>query len=201
MTGLRSLLYLQDARSTARLDAEGELVRLPDQDRSLWDRQEIHAGMSLLGVALRHPSELPHPYVAQAAIAACHDIAPTWKATNWAAIVSWYDTLVVVADTPVVRLNRAVAIGELEGPLAGLAELKRIAHLTSYLPFVTARAELLARARRDAEARAEFRAAIQLPGNDATKRELARRLAESGSSSPRTRVDADARHVDTPDGI
>ncbi|HEY5274501.1 MAG TPA: sigma-70 family RNA polymerase sigma factor [Acidimicrobiales bacterium] len=189
--GLRSLLYLQDARSTARLDAEGELVGLPDQDRSLWDLREIRAGMSLLGVALHHPSEFPHPYVAQAAIAACHDIAPTWEATNWAAIVSWYDALVAVADTPVVRLNRAIAIGELEGPSAGLAELERIEHLTSYPPFVTARAELLARAGRDAEARAEFRAAIELPGNDATKRELVRRLAESVESNPRTSADPD----------
>ncbi|HLI58186.1 MAG TPA: sigma-70 family RNA polymerase sigma factor [Solirubrobacteraceae bacterium] len=178
--GLAALLHLQDARRPARLDSDGEPVRLAEQDRSRWDRQAITRGMTLLGLALRGTPMRPDPYVVQAAIAACHDLAPTWEATNWEAIVSWYDVLLTVHDTPVVRLGRAVAVGELRGPETGLAELEPIEGLEHHLPFVAARAELLARCGRLAEARAAYRAALGLPTNAATRRSLAARLAELG---------------------
>jgi RNA polymerase sigma-70 factor (ECF subfamily) len=179
VVGLEALLRLQDARSPARLDAAGEPVRLADQDRTRWDHEEIRRGLSALGIALRLSTNRPDPYTVQAAIAACHDLAPTWPATNWAAIVSWYDVLLAVQDTAVVRLNRAVAISELRGAEAGLTEIDAIPEgngVRDYLPLTAARAELLARAGRVDEARSEFRAALALPGNAATKRELSRRL-------------------------
>jgi len=196
--GLEALLRLHDARSPARLDAAGDPVRLADQDRTLWDHAEIRQGLSVLGIALRLSTTRPDPYVVQAAIAACHDLAPTWEATNWAAIVSWYDVLLAVHDTPVVRLNRAIAVSELSGAEAGLAEIDAARDLDGvrdYLPLTAARAELLARAGRVDEARIEFRAALSSPGNDATKRELARRLDElldplptGGANGARARV-------------
>jgi RNA polymerase sigma-70 factor (ECF subfamily) len=178
VVGLRALLLLQDARSAARVGADGELIRLQDQDRTRWDAEQIRTGLMLLGTALRQPITTPDSYTVQAAIAACHDLAPSWSRTNWAAIVSWYDVLVAVADTPVVRLNRAVAVAELRGPHAGLTELATVDGLDRYLPFVAARAELLARAGRRDEARGAFRAAMELPGNRAVLDELAIRLGE-----------------------
>jgi RNA polymerase sigma-70 factor (ECF subfamily) len=178
VVGLEALLRLHEARSPARLDDAGDPIRLADQDRSLWDQAGIQAGLSLLGIALRLSTESPDPYAAQAAIAACHDLAPTWDATNWAAIVSWYDVLLAINDTPVVRLNRAVAIAELQGAEAGLVELGQVEELPDYLPLVTTRAELLARAGRIDEARDAFAEAIRLPGNDAAKREISRRMTE-----------------------
>jgi RNA polymerase sigma-70 factor (ECF subfamily) len=180
VVGLEALLRLHDARSPARLGADGEPVRLADQDRTRWDGRQIQTGLNLLGIALRLSTDAPDPYVAQAAIAACHDLAPTWEATNWAAIVSWYDVLLSVTDTPVVRLNRAVAIGEQHGAEAGLAELDRLDGVPDYLPLVAARAELLARAGRLDQARIEFRAAMALPGNEAAKLELGKRLQDLG---------------------
>ena len=178
VVGLEALLRLHEARSAARLDPRGDPVRLADQDRTLWDQTEIRSGLALLGGALRSSVDRPDPYVVQAAIAACHDLAPTWQATNWEAIVSWYDVLLSVNDTPVVRLNRAVAIAELHGAEDGLAELDRIDGLTDYLPLSAARAELLARVGRSDEARTAFSEALRLPGNDAAKKELSRRLSE-----------------------
>jgi RNA polymerase sigma-70 factor (ECF subfamily) len=177
VAGLEALLLLQHARVPARLDDAGSPVKLDEQDRTKWDRAEIQSGLSLLGLALRGSTEQPDPYVVQAAIAACHDLAPAWSETNWEAIVSWYDVLLTVADTPVVRLNRAVAVGERDGAAAGLEELDRIDGLSAYLPLVAARAELLARAGRHDEARSAFQEAIMLPGNDATRHQLRRRLA------------------------
>lgn len=178
VVGLTALLHLQDARRPARTDDAGQLVRLQDQDRGRWDQREIRRGLSLLGVALRHSTELPDSYVVQAAIAACHDLAPTWEETNWAAIVSWYDVLLTVADTSVVRLNRAIAIGELSGPAAGLAELTRVSGLDNYLPYAAARAELLARSGNVREARAAYLVALELPTNQVTRRRLMERLSQ-----------------------
>jgi predicted RNA polymerase sigma factor len=173
--GLEALLRLQDARSPARLDEDGAPIRLAEQDRTAWDHDQIRRGLSILGVALRLS---PDPYVVQAAIAACHDLAPTWEATNWTAIVSWYDVLLRITDTPVVRLNRAIAVSELHGPVAGLTELATITDTQDYLPLAAARADLLSRAGRHDEARAAFRGALAIRGNEATKRELSRRLSE-----------------------
>jgi RNA polymerase sigma-70 factor (ECF subfamily) len=177
VVGLEALMRFHSARMPARQDVDGEIVRLADQDRGRWDRDQIGAGLTLLGMAFRHSTDRPDAYVVQAAIAACHDIAPSWDQTNWAAIVSWYDVLLTITDTPVVRLNRAVAIGELRSAEDGLAELEKIADLPSYLPLAVARAEMLARSGRIDEARTTFRHAIELPSNEATKRELARRLS------------------------
>lgn len=187
--GLEALLRLHDARRPARVDGAGDPVRLADQDRSVWNHTEIRQGLALLGVALRQSTTHPDPYVVQAAIAACHDLAPTWEETNWAAIVSWYDVLLTVQDTPVVRLNRAVAVAELSGALAGLAEIDAIRDLDGvrdYLPLAAARAELLSRAGHLEEARAQFRAALSLPGNDATKRELSLRLGDLAEPAARS---------------
>jgi RNA polymerase sigma-70 factor, ECF subfamily len=178
--GLCALLALHDARTPARLDCDGEPVRLAEQDRSRWDRDAIDRGLTLLGLALRGSPARPDPFVVQAAIAACHDLAPTWEATNWPAIVSWYDVLLTVTDTPVVRLGRAVALGERDGAPAGLAALESIDGLDQHLPFVAGRAELLARSGRVAEAREAYRAALELPTNRATRRTLATRLGELG---------------------
>jgi RNA polymerase sigma-70 factor (ECF subfamily) len=178
LVGLEALIRLQDARSPARLGPDGRPVRLADQDRARWNRDQIRAGMVLLGIALRVPTDRPDPFVVQAAIAACHDLAPTWEATPWEAIVSWYDVLLTVIDTPVVRVNRAVAVAEFRGADAGLAALEAADPPGASLPLVAARGELLARAGRTEEARAVLADALALPGNEGSRRELRRRLAE-----------------------
>jgi RNA polymerase sigma-70 factor (ECF subfamily) len=153
--GLLALMLLQDARRSTRLDAGGEPVLLADQDRSRWDRTLVAEGMRALDAALRHSPERPDPYVAQAAIAACHAVAPSYEATSWASIVSWYDTLLAVHDTPVVRLNRAAAVAERDGPAAGLELLDAVDGLDGYPWWHAGRAELLRRlGRLDAARRA-----------------------------------------------
>ena len=113
--GLLALLLLHDARRAARLDDQGRQVLLPDQDRSRWDAEAIKEGVELVGAALRRTPDRPDPYVVQAAIAACHALAPSYADTDWDAVISWYDVLLTVHDTPVVRLNRAVAVAERPG--------------------------------------------------------------------------------------
>jgi len=176
-TGLLALLLLQSSRLGARRDAHGEVVLLADQDRSRWDRAAIAEGMTLLGAALRRTPTRPDLYATQAAIAACHALAPTWSDTNWAAVVSWYDVLLTINDTPVVRLNRAVALAERDGPETGLAELDGVGALPGYAPLEAVRAELLQRLGRVEEAAASYRRALALPGNGAQRRHLQRRLA------------------------
>src|SRR6266542_3209563 len=128
--GLLALLLLHDARRAARVDAEGAPVLLADQDRSRWDAAAAREGVELVGVALQRGIHRPDPYVVQAAIAACHVLAPSYADTDWDAVVSWYDVLLTVQDTPVVRLNRAVAVAERDGPAAGLALTDGIGGLT-----------------------------------------------------------------------
>ena len=186
VTGLLALVLLQSSRDDARLDERGEVVLLADQDRSRWDQALIAEGMTLLGVALRRSPTRPDLYTTQAAIAACHALAETWASTNWDAIVSWYDVLVGISDTPVVRLNRAVAVAELRGPAAGLAELDLLGALGhAALPAV--RAELLVRMGRRHEAATAFRQALAFPTNAAQRRHLAQRLAAC-TSPTRARV-------------
>ena len=134
-------------------------------------------GVLLVGEGLRRTPDRPDPYVVQAAIAACHALAPTWADTDWAAVVSWYDVLLTVADTPVARLNRAVAVGELSGPAAGLAEVEAVADLAGYPLWHAARAELLGRLDRLAEADIAYAAALALPLTDAQRRHVAERRA------------------------
>jgi RNA polymerase sigma factor (sigma-70 family) len=177
--GLLALMLLQSSRHSARLDEHGEVVLLADQDRTGWDRGAIAEGMTLLGMALRRTPTHPDLYATQAAIAACHALADSWADTNWEAIVSWYDVLLTITDTPVVRLNRAVAIAELHGPEEGLAALDEVGSLPGYASLPAVRAELLYRLGRLEEASAAYREALDLPSNDAQRRHLHQRMARS----------------------
>ncbi|MEV6876307.1 DUF6596 domain-containing protein [Amycolatopsis sp. NPDC051128] len=143
--GLLALMLLQDARRTARFDACGLPVLLSAQDRSLWDAALIKEGVALVGVGLRRTPSVPNPYVVQAAIAACHDLAPSYAETNWDAVISWYDVLLSVQDTAVVHLNRAAAVTERDGPAAALALVDGLAGLEDYPWWHASRAELLHR--------------------------------------------------------
>lgn len=158
--GLLALGLLQDARRAARTAPDGRPVLLPEQDRALWDSAAIREGVTLLGDALRRSGERPHRFVVQAAIASCHALAPDWSRTDWAALTSWYDVLLAVDPSPVVALNRAVALGERDGPTAGLAALDDVPGLEAYPYLHASRAVLLRRLGRDTEAaQADARAA------------------------------------------
>ncbi|GAA3829127.1 MULTISPECIES: RNA polymerase sigma factor [Amycolatopsis] len=177
--GLLALLLLQNSRRDARVDADGVPVLLPDQDRSRWDRSAIKEGVSLVGRGLRRAVE-PDRYVVQAAIAACHALAPSYAETDWDAVISWYDVLLRISDTPVVRLNHAVAVAERDGPAAGLALVDAIPGLTSYPWWHAARAELLHRLGAAAEARTAYRQALALGMSEPQAAHLRLRLAELG---------------------
>lgn len=176
--GLLALMLLHDSRRAARLDDAGEPVLLADQDRSRWDRTAIVEGTMRLGEGLAHSPEHPDAYVVQAAISACHALSADWDATDWAAITSWYDVLLRVQPTPVVALNRAVALAERDGPAAGLAAVDRIEGLADYPLWHATRAELLRRAGRDPEAARAYATALTLPMAAPTRRQLEARLAE-----------------------
>lgn len=180
--GLLALMLLQDSRREARHGPDGQPVLLAEQDRRRWRRDLIAEGVVLVGAGLRRCPDRPDPYVVQAAIAACHALAPTWEETDWTAVLSWYDVLLSVHDTPVVRLNRAVAVGELRGDLAGLAELDVIPGLEGYPLWHAARAELLLRLKRAGEARTAFAAALALPQNGVQHAHLSRRLDAAASA-------------------
>ena len=174
---LQGLLLLQHSRRNARVDAQGELVSLEDQDRTLWDRETIARGLEVLERAARH--RVVGPYFAQAAIAAEHARATAFEATDWTGILGWYTMLGTIAPSPVVRLNRAVVLAMVEGLEAGLRaldELRASDALARYHPFHAARAELLRRAGRDAEAIAAYRTALEFVGTDDERRLLERRL-------------------------
>jgi len=177
LLGLLALMLLHDSRRAARTDPACDLVLLADQDRSRWDREHIREGVLLVGEGLRRTPSTPDPYVVQAAIAACHGLAPSVAGTDWPAVVSWYDVLLSVQDTPVVRLNRAVAIGERDGPAAGLAAVNEVPGLERYPLWHASRAELLWRLDRGAEAAAAWRTALAGETNAPTRRHLERRLA------------------------
>jgi RNA polymerase sigma factor (sigma-70 family) len=176
--GLLALLLLTDARRAARLDDQGRPVLLPDHDRTRWDASAIKEGVELVGTALRRTPDRPDPYVVQAAIAACHGLAPSYAGTDWDAVISWYDVLLAVQNTPVVHLNRAVAVAERDGPEAGLALAEGIGDLTAYPWWHATRAELLRRLGRTCEARAAYEDALALEMNDPQSEHLRRRLAE-----------------------
>jgi RNA polymerase sigma-70 factor (ECF subfamily) len=172
VTGLLALMLLQDARRASRVDADGELVLLAAQDRSLWDRRAIRTGVELAGEALRRSTDVPDPYAVQAAIAACHAMAPTYEATDWSAIISWYDVLLTVTPTPAARLGRASAVAERDGAAAGLVEIDAIADLDGHSWTHGARAELLHRLGREDEARAARDLAESHGLNDGALRSL-----------------------------
>ena len=176
--GLLALLLLHNARRAARLDDHGHPVLLPHQDRSRWDHARIKEGVELVGVALRRTPDRPDPYVVQAAIAACHALAPSYADTDWDAVISWYDVLLTVYDTPVVRLNRAVAVAERDGPAAGLALVEELGDLAGYPWWHATRAELLSRLGQPDPARAAYQQALTLGMNDPQTEHLRRRLTE-----------------------
>ena len=173
-TGLLALILLQDSRRAARTDAQGAAVLLADQDRTLWDARAVAEAVPLVGEGLRLSPGHPDPYVVQAAIAACHALAPTWQETDWSAIESWYEVLLRVDSGPVVRLNHAVAVAEARGPAAGLALVDAVVGLQDYPLWHATRAALLRRLDRPAEAAAAEARARALPLN-AVQRDLLER--------------------------
>ncbi|MEH0845793.1 sigma-70 family RNA polymerase sigma factor [Micromonospora sp. CPCC 205711] len=176
--GLLALLLLQNSRRAARLDPDGRLLLLAEQDRSRWDRAAITAGVELVGRALRRTPHHPDRYVVQAAVAACHALAPSYDRTPWDAVISWYEVLLTVHDTPVVRLNRAAAVAERDGPAAGLALVDALDGLHDYPWWHASRAELLRRLARPTEAMAAYEQALALGTNGPQADHLRRRLAE-----------------------
>ncbi|MFG1837857.1 RNA polymerase sigma factor [Micromonospora sp. NPDC049175] len=176
--GLLALLLLQDSRRAARVGVDRRPLLLSEQDRTRWDRAAITAGVELVGRGLRRTPDHPDRYVVQAAIAACHALAPSYDRTPWDAVVSWYDVLLTVHDTPVVRLNRAAAVAERDGPAAGLALVAAIGGLTGYPWFHATRGELLHRLGRADEAATAYRAALALDLNGPQAARLRDRLAD-----------------------
>ncbi|MGX5654685.1 RNA polymerase sigma factor [Geodermatophilus nigrescens] len=181
VAGLLALLLLTDARRDTRTADDGRLLLLEEQDRARWDGAAITAGVALVREALR--ARPPSRYALQAAIAAVHAEAPTWADTDWREIVALYGVLTSVWPSPVVALNRAVAVGFASGPAAGLAALDALAaepQLAGYGYLPAARADLLRRLGRVAEAREAYGEALLLTGNAVERDFLARRLAELG---------------------
>jgi RNA polymerase sigma-70 factor, ECF subfamily len=177
--GLLALMLLHHSRSATRVDDAGEMVPLEKQDRTRWDRKAIAEGVDLLKSALRLGRS--GPYQLQAAIAACHATAPRAADTDWVQIAALYGELAEVVASPVVRLNRAVAVAMAEGPATGLElveTLEASGELAEYHLLPATRADLLRRLRRPVEAAASYREALELVATDAERRYLARRLAE-----------------------
>jgi RNA polymerase sigma-70 factor (ECF subfamily) len=188
--GLLGLMLLQDSRRAARTTASGDVILLEDQDRSLWHREQIVEGTLLVERALtrrpvagerRQGERLPGPYALQAAIAALHAEAPSVAATDWAEIAGLYDVLLQVVPSPVVELNRAVAIAMRDGPAAGLAIIDAILarkDLLDYRLAHAARADLCRRLGRTAEAKASYERALKLTRQTPERRFIEKRLAE-----------------------
>ncbi len=177
--GLLALMLVQDSRRGARVDAAGDLVTLEDQDRSRWDRASIAEGRRVLESAARVGAV--GPYQLQAAIAACHATAPRAADTDWQTIARLYAQLTRLTPSPVVELNRAVAVGMADGPAAGLAVVDALAAsgaLAGYHLLPATRADLLRRLGRNDEAADAYRSALALAGTGAEQRYLARRLSE-----------------------
>jgi RNA polymerase sigma-70 factor (ECF subfamily) len=172
--GLLALLLLTESRRTARTAPDGAIVLLPDQDRCGWDRALIEEGQDLVRACLRRNA--PGPYQIQAAINAVHSDAASGADTDWDQIVQLYDQLFAITPSPVVALNRAIAIGELEGPAPALAIVETL-DLDSYHLFHATRAELLARLARDREAIDAYDRALTLAGNAAERALIERKRA------------------------
>jgi RNA polymerase sigma-70 factor, ECF subfamily len=174
---LLALMLLQHSRRHARVSSTGALVPIDEQDRGLWDHDQIRAGL----LVLTGTSPAPGRYQLLAAIAALHASAPRAEATDWTRITQAYDALLALEDTPVVRLNRLIAVSYRDGPEPALALLPELEEaLAGYPPLAAARADLLRRAGRRPEAVTAYRAAIELAGTEAERRYLRRRLAEVG---------------------
>jgi RNA polymerase sigma-70 factor (ECF subfamily) len=179
--GLLALMLLQESRRAARASPAGDLILLADQDRSLWSREQIAEGAALVERALA--SRRAGPYALQAAIAAVHARAGDGAATDWAAIVRFYDLLLQAQPSPVVELNRAVAVAMRDGPEAGIALIEAIlarGELADYHLAHSARADLYRRLGRKEDARAAYAEAVALVRQEPERRFLERRLAELG---------------------
>jgi len=177
--GLLALMLLHESRRAARTSPEGDLILLEDQDRSLWNREQIAEGTALMERALS--SRQFGLYTLQAAIAAVHAAAPNVSTTDWAQIVGLYDQLAQVAPSPVVEINRAVAVAMRDGPAAGLALMDTIlarGDLSGYHLAHSARADLCRRLGRTAEARASYLQALALAQQEPERRFLERRIAD-----------------------
>ncbi|MFF2367455.1 RNA polymerase sigma factor [Streptomyces sp. NPDC058122] len=172
--GLLALMLLVEARRPARTTADGDLVLLAEQDRTLWDRDLITEGQALVRRCLRR--DRPGPYQIQAAVNAVHSDAPNAAATDWGQILTLYDQLMSLAPSPVVALNRAVAVAETQGPDTALALVEEL-DLEGYHAFHAVRAELLRRLGRDAEALRAYDAAIELTGSAPERARLERTRA------------------------
>ncbi|WP_097866739.1 RNA polymerase sigma factor [Streptomyces sp. rh34] len=182
--GLLALVLLTDARRRARTRPDGSLALLSEQDRTLWNAEEIQEGLRLVASAPRHRP--PTRYALMAATAAVHAQAPSWEATDWSRIVGLYDDLLRIWPSPVVALNRAIAVGQAYGPEAGLrclAELSAEPKLTDYQYFAAARADFLRRLHRFDEARAAYREALARTTNAVEREFLRSRIDELGALS------------------
>jgi RNA polymerase sigma-70 factor (ECF subfamily) len=180
--GLLALMLLHESRRPARTSAKGELVLLPDQDRAAWNRELIDEGLAL--VARAQSADSVGPYAIQAAIAAVHAGAPTARATDWGRIVALYDRLLVAEPSPVVELNRAVAVAMRDGPEVGLELIDALMErgtLEDYHLAHSARADLLRRLGRMTASRAAYESALGLVRKEPERRFLARRISELSS--------------------
>jgi RNA polymerase sigma factor (sigma-70 family) len=179
VAGLLALILLTDARRNTRVDRTGRLLLLEEQDRSQWNASEIREGLALVREACDHRP--PGRYALQAAIAAVHASAPSWADTDWVEVVALYDVLCTIWPSPVVALNRAVAVGMAHGPEAGLLAIEGISdepELAGYRYLPAARAEFLRRAGRLAEAREQYVDAIALTDNAVEREFLTHRLSD-----------------------
>lgn len=178
LQGLLALMLLTDARRATRVDADGDLVLMADQDRSRWDAGQIVEGGALVEAALRRSRHRAGRFELEAAIAACHTTAGSYDATDWDDIVALYDRLLMLTPTDVVRLNRAVALGERDGPGVGLATLDELDDLGRFHLWHASRAELLSRLGRRDEAVQALREAAACRPPAADGRFIQRRIAQ-----------------------
>ena len=178
VAGLLALMLLTEARRGARVSGRGELVTLDQQDRGAWDRELIAEGHELVRARLAS-GQAPGRYQVLAAINAVHTDAADARDTDWSQVVALYDQLARLDPNPVVALNRAIAVAELDGPQVALARVDALTeHLTDYHAFHATRADLLRRLGRSADARAAYDRAIELAGNSAETAYLTRRRDE-----------------------
>ena len=176
VAGLLALMLLHHARRDARRDEHGDLVTLDEQDRALWHTDEIAEGVRVLTAALAR--ERPGEYQMQAAVAALHDDAPSAEETDWPQILAWYDDLLALTGNPIVALSRAVAVGEVDGPLAGLTVLEGLdAALGEHHRLDAVRAHLQERAGQREEALASYLRAARRTTSTAERNHLTKRAA------------------------
>jgi RNA polymerase sigma-70 factor (ECF subfamily) len=183
VAGLLALMLMHDARRAARVDELGDLITLEDQDRTRWDSDQILEATTILRNAMEQSR--PGPYQIQAAIVACHATAPNAAATDWSQIAALYKRLADAAPSPVVELNRAVAVAMADGPAAGLIIVESLAGtepLPGYHLLPAVRADLLRRLHRPKEAAQYYDEALSLATAESERRFLARRLAEVTSA-------------------